>query len=490
MPEQKQLRFVYDTSPIRFYEAQGKRFAEIEIMDDQANKQTKEGGGPWRLPAKIRAKMIKSLFDSPLLGDPPPGERGNFVGGDPGAPHEGLYTPVGHLHDIKSNGVLKGVYEIDKDYAWRKIQAGEWQAVSPSVLAFDRVDQDGVHVITDGAFNHVLFVKHPAYPNAGVKQTYETSEPPSMPQGFYAALQAAIQTHAAQPSGGAVVGDGAARQSPNQSQAADQTGMKFGGKMSTETTQTPEEFDASWYGNAPSNYMKSPWTAGDFLVHTKDKRALPVRDPHSHKAVERGVRAALSRFHSTHFPPGTRETAKNRLIALAHKFGIQTSMGADLQALVEEDEDDEELNGEKGEPNLDEEQTTEQKTAAIKAAVDAAVTPLQAKIKTLEDTIAAQAAKSRVSRIATLVQAALKIELTKDAAAYAKTLEPMNDAQLDVLESTLTQLQANIKPDTAAKPVVKFTPEQAAIVGSTLAEQRKSRFGHEQPLNLQGKVAK
>jgi hypothetical protein len=280
--------------------------------------------------------------------------------------------------------------------------------------------------------------------------------------------------------------------------------------MSTEN-ESPEQFAASWYGSAPGNYMKPPWTAGDFLVATPTKRMLPVRDPHTHKTSEAGVRAALSRFHSGNFPAGTREKARNRLVRLAHHFKIKTSMAAELDAeiaasrqaemqalerLEAEEEDGGELDGQLGEPNLDNEQNTEQNQ---NQALQAQLKELQGKISTAETKInelqvalASKAAKERVSRIATIVQAAIAVGLTSDAAAYAKSIENRGDAELELLESTIGQFQAVAKvQQETGKPLTSFSQEQAKAAekqGSLEEQRRIELFGHKAPLSMQGKV--
>lgn len=166
------------------YEEQGKRLAKIHVIDLAPNL------NDWQVTAPARAKALKTLLDSPLLGPPPDGEKGNVIGGPPGSPHEGLWSPVGKFVDFQSNHATHGIAEITKDYAWEKIKSGEWDAVSPSVLAFVEHQEGDVAVVDDFNFEHVLFVDKGAYPNAGVESTCDDSVGSC---GFYQALAKAAE---------------------------------------------------------------------------------------------------------------------------------------------------------------------------------------------------------------------------------------------------------------------------------------------------------
>ena len=108
-----------------------------------------------------------------------------MIGGAPGSPHEGLWSPVGHFVDFESNHVTHGIAEITKDYAWENIRNGDWKAISPSVLAFLEHREGDLDVVDDFNFEHFLFVGKGAYPYAGVESAYNT--------GFYQALASAAE---------------------------------------------------------------------------------------------------------------------------------------------------------------------------------------------------------------------------------------------------------------------------------------------------------
>ncbi len=178
--------FVYQAT-FEPYEEQGKRFAKIHVIDLAPNE------NKWQVTATARAKALKSLLDAPLLGPPPDGEKGNVIGGSPGSPHEGLWSPVGRFVDFQSNHVTHGIAEITKDYAWTKIKSGDWKAVSPSVLAFVEHQEGDVSVVDDFNFEHILFVDKGAYPEAGVKGACEGDLGQC---GFYQALATAYEEQA------------------------------------------------------------------------------------------------------------------------------------------------------------------------------------------------------------------------------------------------------------------------------------------------------
>lgn len=186
---QKQSRkvvFVYQAT-FEPYEEQGKHLAKIHVIDLAPNK------NDWQVTAPARAKALKTLLDAPLLGPPPDGEKGNVIGGPPGSPHEGLWSPVGRFVDFESNHTTHGIAEITKDYAWEKIKNKEWQAVSPSVLAFVEHQEGDVSVVDVFNFEHVLFVDKGAYPEAGVESLCEGELGTC---NFHQALQAACENQA------------------------------------------------------------------------------------------------------------------------------------------------------------------------------------------------------------------------------------------------------------------------------------------------------
>jgi hypothetical protein len=181
--QSRKVGFVYQAT-FEPFEQQGKRLAKIQVIDLGPNR------NDWQVTATARAKALKTLLDSPLLGPSPDGEKGNVIGGAPGSPHEGLWSPVGQFIDFESNHATFGIAEITKDYAWDKIKSKEWQAVSPSVLAFVEHREGNVDVVDEFNFEHVLFVDKGAYPGSSVKGTCEGD----MGQcNFYQALQTAVE---------------------------------------------------------------------------------------------------------------------------------------------------------------------------------------------------------------------------------------------------------------------------------------------------------
>ncbi len=182
----RKVSFAYQAT-FEPYEEQGKHLAKIHVIDLAPNK------NDWQVTAAARAKALKTLLDAPLLGPPPDGEKGNVIGGPSGSPHEGLWSPVGRFVGFQSNHVTHGIAEITKDYAWEKIKNKEWDAVSPSVLAFVEHREGDVAVVDDFNFEHVLFVDKGAYPEAGVESTCDGDLGSC---GFYQALATASENQA------------------------------------------------------------------------------------------------------------------------------------------------------------------------------------------------------------------------------------------------------------------------------------------------------
>jgi hypothetical protein len=232
----RRVGFVYQAT-FEPYEEQGKHLAKIHVIDLAPNK------NDWQVTAPARAKALRTLLDAPLLGPSPDGEKGNVIGGGPGSPHEGLWSPVGRFVDFESNHATQGIAEITKDYAWEKIKGGEWNAVSPSVLAFVEHKEGDISVVDDFNFEHVLFVDKGAYPDAKVEGLCEGDVGSC---NFYQALAAAAAQPLSSHSGAGldrrVVGDVATSSSPTQTQVAEKkTGQKMEGGNRMKTTHESKE---------------------------------------------------------------------------------------------------------------------------------------------------------------------------------------------------------------------------------------------------------
>jgi len=165
------IPFSYIAS-FKLEERDSKRFAQIYVIDSSVNR------NKWQVTPKARAKALETLLDAPLLGPPE-------------LAHEAT-KKVGRFVDFLSNSYTAGLAEITDDEAWRKMKAGEWVAVSPQIIAYDITDQNGIEVIDDFVFDHVVFVEKAAYPRARVKELCEGTEESC---GFSQMLTAALDFH-------------------------------------------------------------------------------------------------------------------------------------------------------------------------------------------------------------------------------------------------------------------------------------------------------
>jgi hypothetical protein len=69
------------------------------------------------------------------------------------------------------DGILLGTAEVTEE-AWRRVSSGDWRYVSPQIYAFQRREEGGATFIDDFTFQHVAFIKDPAYPGSGVLQAW------------------------------------------------------------------------------------------------------------------------------------------------------------------------------------------------------------------------------------------------------------------------------------------------------------------------------
>lgn len=475
------------------YEEQGKHLAKIHVIDLAPNL------NKWQVTPTARAKALKTLLDSPLLGPPAPGERGNVIGGAPGSPHEGLWSPIGHFIDFESNHVTHGIAEITKDYAWEKIKNKEWSAVSPSVLAFVEHLEGDVSVVDDFNFEHVLFVDKGAYPEAGVESTYDA--------GFYQALASAAEKQpfsfsdqdlsviqkAVQSARGILtaleerfeiilrgkpdpeaavpplplpshnrVSDGEMNPvrpspSPNQTQGLEnKLGQKMegGNEMKTTTQASPL-----------STEERNKLSDSDFAyIDSNGGRHLPIHDADHVRAALGGDGWSATTFSSD----SAKAEAKKKICAAAKKFDIES-----------------ELCGTKGGMRQSkEEQTLDNELQAKLTTLEAANVALKTENESLKVFKAEVERKSRMAKVQTIVDLKTRCGMleSKDHAQAYVDLEKLSADALDAIEKELTAVQARFD-SMPSGPKAKHTAEQAY---NTIEDQREKMFGYRR--DEQGKI--
>jgi len=307
---EKKAQAINYLSGIKPIEVEGKWYAEVEIMDAETNR------AHWGASETGIQKALASLLEVPLLYLPGVDESPDYIEEeDPffGGSHKGEWKKSGKpvLVSMKPDGSVHANYEVFSQKAIDDLKAKKVRAVSPSARIFEsRLSQprgtkeDPVLTLDDFDFTHVLLLPEGtegAYPNAQVEHFWEDNANYS---GFSSAVQAAYHGHS-------IVTE------LLRDDEADQT--REGQKL--------ENVNAAWPpSGAPSNYMDSPWQATDFAVHTDSVRKLPYKNPSSHSISPDGVRAALTRFHQTDFPPGTKDGALSKLCSAAKEVGIESSL--------------------------------------------------------------------------------------------------------------------------------------------------------------------
>ena len=490
----RKIAFAYQAT-FEPYEEQGKHLAKIHVIDLAPNL------NKWQVTPTARAKALKTLLDSPLLGPPPPGERGNVIGGAPGSPHEGLWSPVGHFVDFESNHVTHGIAEITKDYAWEKIKNGDWSAVSPSVLAFVEHLEGDVSVVDDFNFEHVLFVDKGAYPEAGVESTYDA--------GFYQALASAAEKQpvsitdqdlsiiekAVQSARGILtaleerleiiihgkpdaeptvaplalsshadnrVSDGemnpmGTSRSPNHTQVPEtKEGQKMEGGNEMKTTQA--SFGDASFPDECFAYVPPEAKGQD---GKKSLRSLPYKNADGSVDPDH-LRNALARFNQTEIPSDEKAGVLSKLCSAAKKAGIDSDFCKEHSSEMHQSKEEQQLETE----------------------LQAKVTALEAENTTLKAYKADVEKKQRMAKVQTIVELKTRCGMLepKDHAQAFGELEKLSADALDAVEKELTAVQARLE-SMPSGPKAKHTQEQAF---NTIEDIRQGMFGYRR--DEQGKI--
>jgi hypothetical protein len=508
----KKIDFVYQAS-FEPYEEQGKRLAKIQVIDLDPNRNN------WQVTPSARAKALKTLLDSPLLGPPPEGERGNVSGGLPGSPHEGYWTPVGRFVDFESNHVTRGIAEITKDYAWEKIKSKEWKAVSPSILAAVEHQEGDTAVVDDFVFEHVLFVDKPAYPGAGVEGICEGDS-----CNFNQALQAALECSGAftisqqdlSVMEKAVQSARGILQSleermeiilygkpepepavpplplPDQSQGSKeprQDGGSYsperagkdtrhenrgstGGGIVEKNTTVLQAADAWNTADAPDKFFAIVPDEAKGPNGQKSLRKIPLASVQKEDLDGAIIRDAVSRLPQTKIPQGFREQeVLQKICAAAH------SLGLDLPSCTKQ-------GGSEGDSNMDSKECGELQ-ARIRE-----LEPLQSKVTTLEAKVTGLETENkelkaykadiekreRAAKIQTIVDLKSHCGLIddKDRAQAMVELEKASAETLDGIERELRTVQARLD-SMPSGPKAKFEKEQAQ---QHMEDVRQAMYGY------------
>ncbi len=497
----RKVGFVYQAT-FKPYEEQGKHLAKIHVIDLAPNK------NEWQVTAPARAKALKTLLDAPLLGPPPDGEKGNVIGGPPGSPHEGLWSPVGHFVDFQSNHVTHGIAEITKDYAWEKIKNKEWQAVSPSVLAFVEHREGDMAVVDDFNFEHVLFVDKGAYPEAGVESTCDgdlgscgcyqalataaenqarafsiTDKDLSIMEkavqsarGILTALEERLEiilgskpdaepvvpplplsSHTTTALGPSVVGNVGTSPSPTQTQVPEnEMGQKMEGGNEMNTTQPTTVLQAAdaWNtADAPDKFFAFVPEEAKGPDGKKSLRKLPLASVQKKDLDEAIVRDALSRLPQT--------DGVDKAEALSKICGAAGHLGLDLPSCH------------KGAGVGEKESVTKMDECKE---LQAKVTVLEAENTALKAFKAEVEKKARMAKVQTIVDLKTHCGMLepKDQSQAYVDLEKLSAEALDAIEKELTAIQARLD-SMPSGPKAKHTAEQAY---NTIEDARERMFGY------------
>jgi hypothetical protein len=350
-----------------------RNFVKVYGIDNDVNKNA------WGVTPEARAKSMRTFFQHPLLG-PPELSDVHVFDNVPGHPHYGKWAVIGHPVDFESNSATYPIYEVDVAEAWRRIQAGEMDAVSPSVHINDaRYTDDGEQIITDFDWDHMLFVPRGAIEKAGVVGLCSADDPSKC--SFRRAVQAAFQGHGLEPSGStprqnvagySLIGN------PTEKKSEDTQGGVF-----VKNTETLAQAADAWStADAPDKFFAIVPDSAKGPDGNKSDRKLPLASIQKKDYDEAIIANALARLPQTDFA-GTGSSmaaATAKICQAAHSIGYDPPSCQSGQG---------EATGEKNMPNS-EEKLTEQGCKEAQAKVTMDLAQANQKIKDLEGRIQAR----------------------------------------------------------------------------------------------------
>jgi hypothetical protein len=180
---------------VKTLQAEGKRLADIYVMDTTLNR------AGWKAKPEAIERAKESLMKQPLLYEVGPGEKSDWTeAGDPfwGGSHKGEWIQAGKpvSFEQRPDGSYHVVYDITSNHAWEDIVSKRAKAASPSCEIYDAHltrSRDGGEPeleLSDLEFNHVLLIPpggEGAYPKAGPEDYWETQA-----SGFTGAVASAL----------------------------------------------------------------------------------------------------------------------------------------------------------------------------------------------------------------------------------------------------------------------------------------------------------
>ena len=160
-----EFEYVANVQPV---ERNGVHLAKIYAIDATMNRNR------WGVTPRALGEALNRLKNVPILGPPELGHRSTKT--------------VGHVVDWEANGAVYVTAEITDPDAWRRIQKGEWRYVSPKVIAGRVFETPEGEWLDEIDWIHFAFVENPAFPQAGVVDTFEGCS-------FWASFEAAYTGH-------------------------------------------------------------------------------------------------------------------------------------------------------------------------------------------------------------------------------------------------------------------------------------------------------
>ena len=478
------IRVAYHAS-FQPFERQGRLFAKIYVIDPNPNLNR------WRVTPEAQRRALESLLDAPLLGPPPPGQGGQISGGPPGSPHEGLWNPVGRFVGVEGNGAVYGIAEITDPYGAEMIRKGEWKAVSPSILVYAQRKEDGVDVVDDFKFEHVLFVEKPAIPAAGVKGICEAEDPGFCT--FSQSLQAALQARAfvvedeelgalsrAVKSARGILESiekklellmyglglsqgreerrdvGSSLPEPGTQDPEKKPEEKGGGMEETKAPATLQAADAWDTADAPDEFFAYVPPEAKGPEGKKSLRKLPLASIQKRDYDPAIVRNALARFSQTDLPPGARREVLEKICRVAKRLGIESELC------------ERELGAKRGERMEERIRELEESNKQLQAKVE----QLAKENEELKAWKAEVLKRERMAKIADILELRKQAGLSE---IQIEELEKMSCAALDRMRADLAEVAKRVA--SAPGPKAKF--QAAADELSGLREQiREELFGY------------
>ncbi|MEM5867275.1 MAG: hypothetical protein QXG39_05085 [Candidatus Aenigmatarchaeota archaeon] len=378
----------------------GEHLAKIFVIDTTMNK------NKWMITPEAKVKALQSLINLPIVG----------FGHD-------AQKAIGKIVDFEANNAIYAIAKIDDEYAWEKIKNGEWRYTSPRIIAFDVEKTPEGEIVKNFIFDHIAFVKQPAFNQAPAEVL--TANYCDFSQVLTASLN---QSHSI------------VTELPR-----DEKGEESEKEMEKELSEKPSSMIAESlrekYNINAENSKKSQflWAPTDNFSDWK----FPVKDNNGNYQKDL-IEAAKIRFHQT--SEEIKRAIGPKLARLCKRFGINID-GTELEKYLEE--------GEKEAMQMSEKEMLEAEIKRLKEENE----KLNAALKQIIE-------EKHKALIAEVNELRDQLNLPKN--------EKLSELPIEMLEFLKEDYVNMVKQASASKPKAKYEASKNDVIEAV----RESLFGY------------